>query len=135
MNRIDTSKVDRMEMRQRIANRETEREGIVAEIDTAEAPFRARIEAIEEEMAAATKPLQERLDKHDETATEDEESIYAFDEYGRPQRCCISGLVLLNDDHLIEDLQADNFALAAVLPGWPVAQELPDVADVQEKAA
>ncbi len=83
-NRIDTSKIGRMDVRQRIASNEATRSGILQEIAAAEEPYRARFVAIEEEMAAATAALQARLDQHDQTAANDENEVYAFDEQDLP---------------------------------------------------
>ena len=108
--RIDYSAVNRMDVRMRIANHEAERKAITDEIDRIEAPFRAQMEA-------ATKELHEKLDAHDEapnmyTAARD------FDD--EPHRCCISGLIILEDDPVVflEGDEDGRMALAAVI-GWP----------------
>lgn len=111
-NRIDTSKIDRMDVRQRIANHEAERTAITDEIARVEAPFRAQAEA-------ATKELREKLDAHDETPGMYDEAR-EFEAEDGPHRCCISGLIILEDDPVVvlEGDEDGRMALAYVI-GWP----------------
>ncbi len=123
----DTSKLDRMELRQQIAAFEDTRAAIVAEIAAAEAPFLERITAIQQEMLAATQALTERLAAHDASGDDiDRDEVFETDDDGIPKRCCVSGLVLLERDRLVEDPHG-NFALADAIAGWPAEpQDLPD---------
>jgi hypothetical protein len=132
-NRVDTSRVDQMALRQRIAAQAIVRNEIVEEIERAEAPFKTRIGAIEDEMAEATRLLRNRLDLHDEENAVDDNCAADFDENtALPVTCCVSGLVLLESDDVWTD--GNRQALAAVLP---VPQdEIPAATlDVDDEAA
>jgi hypothetical protein len=132
---VDTSRVDNIELRQRIAKQALVRAAINAAIGQLEEPFRARIATVEDEMAEATRLLRDQLEQHDEENAVDDNQAIDFDDItGMPATCCVSGLVLLESDDLVEDLEGRT-ALKAVLP-WPETQALPDLipADVDEAA-
>lgn len=133
---IDTSKVDRMEIRLRVDAHEKARDVIQAEIEAAEAPFEARIREIKREMLAATAETRKRLAEHDaaegiygEVYQAEEEPEEGYDEGKWPLRCTVSGLILLDGDDVID--KDGRYVLTAVLPNWP--QDLPDAADEDEE--
>jgi hypothetical protein len=121
---IDTSRVDRMEIRGRLAAQDEQRAAICKEIDAAEAPFDERIAVIEKERDEATRELYARLAAHDEATRSDDKHCYGFDDDGQRERCCVSGLVLLEGDETIGDDDGRE-ALKALLP-WPAAEPEPE---------
>jgi len=129
---VDTSKIDRMDVRQRIDAHEGERTKIAAELKAARASFNARIEAIQRERMEATAAIQARLDAHDETPDIYDDVLELDDsEDFNPIRCCITGLILLDGDELVEDAHGRRALAAAV--NWPdPPQDLPDAEEDDE---
>jgi len=123
---VDTSKVDRMEVRRRIDAHEAERAKIAAELKGARASFNARIEVIQRERMEATAAIQARLDAHDETRGIYDEVLELDDTADQnPIRCCVTGLILLDGDEIVEDDHGRRALAAAV--NWPdPPQDLPD---------
>lgn len=130
---IDTSKVDRMDDRNRLDANDARREAIIKEMGEISKPYIARVEAIMQERAQAVAGLQAKLSALDEETAEDDKLAYDFEHDGRVSRCCVSGLVLLSGDETVADDDGRE-ALRAVLP-WPVReQDEADDDDEQEAA-
>ena len=132
---IDTSNVDRMELRQRLAEQDETRKALVAAVDAC--GEHAELGALRDQLWAEQAALEEKydqlrwaitdrfgalpdhpqvaLDAHD-LATEADFFNVSCDN-GELVRCCVSGLVLLDDDVTVEDCEGRK-ALVSVLP-WP----------------
>lgn len=154
---IDTSRIDRMELRQQIAALDEARKPLADAVDKIdedkwekiyaeiarereiydrerrerEAAFFKRCEEIRAAHGEVPGDPQAALEAHD--AHEAYGEAYGFDGVGNAERCCLTGLPLLEGDVLIEDGDG-NTALAAAVPGWPVFVDEGD-ADNDEAAA
>lgn len=139
MTTIDTSKIDRMDLRQDILALEEKRKGLVAvfeavneeaeaEIDRESAiyererrerseAFYARCAEIPRAHGGGDKSAEDALEDHDNNSPAYGECI-DFDDDGLAERCCITGLPLLDGDETVEDSEGRK-ALANAIPGWP----------------
>lgn len=128
---IDTSKVDRLQLRKDIAAREAAFNELDAELERAMEPFDLRVGQIEADAKAAADQVRaeansacaEIIAKRDAALAamnEDYEAIASIVDDGNAERCCISGLVLLEGDKTVCDDDGRE-ALVAVLP-WPAAE-------------
>jgi len=132
---VSVEKIDRMELRQRIDMHEAQRAKIVDEMNEASASFNARIEVIQRERMEATAAIQARLDAHDKVRGIYDD-VLEFDDSDdeNPIRCCVTGLILLDDDVLVKDAYGRRALAAAV--NWPdPPQGLPDVEEYEDEEA
>lgn len=156
MNIIDTSRIDRMELRQQLIALDDARKPLadaVAKIDEKkwakideeiareheiyererrerEAAYYKRCAEIRAAHGEIEGDPEAALEKHDQH--EAYESALGYDDESYVLRCCLTGLPLLEGDVLIED-ENGNKALAAAVPGWPVFEDVGD-ADNDMKA-
>ena len=132
--------IDRMELREQIAALEEVRKPLQEAVDTIDRQKQALIDAeIDREREIYERELRERkaafvrrcdeiregfgqTDAEAALEAHDQHEAYAealdYDENGFAVRCCVSDLVLLEDDEIVED-SLGRKALAAALPGWP----------------
>lgn len=154
---IDTSRIDRMELRQQIAALDEARKPLADAVDKIDADKWEKIDAEiarereiydrerREREAAFFKRCEEIRAAHGEVPGDPQAALeahdaheaygeaYGFDGGSNAERCCLTGLPLLEGDVLIEDGDG-NKALAAAVPGWPVFVDEGD-ADNDEAAA
>lgn len=154
MSTIDTSRIDRMELRREILALDEKRKALQAEADAEEGPMTDEIEQLrqayvrernEAERAYAqrcadvvhrytggTTPAKDRLDEHD--AAEAYREVNEWDEDGSARCCVLTGLPILDDDVTVEDGDGRR-ALAAAIPGWPLSDDADgDSADAEPAA-
>jgi len=110
---VDTSKIDRVAQRLEIASEEKRIRAIYDERDKIEKPFDVEIAEIERRRDAAL----EKFDA-DNSTDGDWPNELTIDCDGYPERCCVTDLVLFDNDELVEDSDGRK-ALRAAIPNWP----------------
>lgn len=139
---IDTSRIDRMELRQQLIALDEARKPLADAVDKIDAVKWAKIDAEiareheiyererREREAAYYKRCAEIRAAYGETEGDPEADLEKHDQHEAYElaleydaqsvvRCCLTGLPLLEGDVLIDDSEG-NRALAAAVPGWPL---------------
>lgn len=157
MTTIDTSKIDRMDVRREVLALDEKRKSLEAalegesqtaacdeELEREEATWRresdelwrahmARCDAIRTAHGAPLKAAEDALEEHDQAAAY--EAVAEFDADAKAVCCVLTGLPILDGDETIEDSEGLK-ALAAAISGWPLfeSEETADDEDEEDAA-
>ena len=115
-----TGKIDRLDERAAIAALDGQRRPLLEAIRAAADVYEEAKAGSEEEVAAeaALDRANEAVEAFDDLHSDVYGEALDYDEDGMARCCVLTGLVLLEDDEIVEDREGRQ-ALAAAIEGWP----------------